>query len=233
MDMLKKLSNFATRRTFLRWLGGVATFGIASVGAVRNGSAGIQTNGSQAQASEASVGSKNGVGIPINDTFSHSAIRGDDLKSYLYQLPEQKWSLKAKAEPEWDSGVTARMIEASTEYINGLEEMLVNLSRFYPSGHFGTIEPIDYFSTVIRNRANWHHILTEIGGTGSGGTIVPVIVSGKVMHDVEVMVEDMVDSLAGYDDGFDHKWWRHKWRGTTQDGTQRYTSNRNWNGCRF
>ena len=42
-----------------------------------------------------------------------------------------------------------------------------------------------------------------------------VICSGNVVEDIEKMVEDMAQSLVGYDDRFDWKAWLSRWHANT------------------
>lgn len=137
----------------------------------------------------------------------------DPLLSYVNSLPELRAELLQKAEPEWDSGVTARMVQASYDYIDGLQGILVRLASYYPEGHFGALPPTEFLSHLISSRFQWHRAHTEPHGPGTGGTIVHVMVSRNVITDVETMVKDIVMSLVGYDDSFDWRGWPVRWKG--------------------
>jgi len=133
------------------------------------------------------------------------------LYSYLDSIPEIKKELHSKVQPDWDSGVTARMNQASYDYIDGLQGVLVGLSKFYQRKAFDGQEPHEFFSEIISSRFRWHRAHSEPDGPGTGGTIVGTICGGSVMSDVENMVEDMVLSLIGYSDEYSWKHWKRRW----------------------
>ena len=146
---------------------------------------------------------------------SNEALYDDErakaILKYVESLPPLRQSLIAKAQPEWDTGVTARMVKASYEYIDSLQGVLVTMAAFYPKGNFGYDDPHCYFSEVISSRFAWHRSLAEPDGPGTGGSIIHVTVSGSVVSDVEKMVEDMAVALVGYDDRFDWRGWSSRW----------------------
>jgi len=133
------------------------------------------------------------------------------LYSYLDSIPDIKNELYSKAQPEWNSGVTARMNQASYDYIDGLQGILVGLSKFYSTKAFDAQEPHEFFSEIISSRFRWHRAHSEPDGPGTGGTIVSTICGGSVMFDVENMVENMVLSLVGYSDEYSWKHWKRRW----------------------
>ena len=137
--------------------------------------------------------------------------RANAILKYVESLPPLRQGLIAKAQPEWDTGVTARMVKASYEYIDSLQGVLVTMAAFYPKGNFGCDDPHRYFSEVISSRFAWHRSLAEPDGPGTGGSIIHVTVSGSVVSDVEKMVEDMAVALVGYDDRFDWRVWSSRW----------------------
>ena len=140
--------------------------------------------------------------------------KGDALE-YINTLPALKAELLGRAQPEWDSGVTARMVQASYDYIDALSGILSTLAGYYPDGHFWDKDPHQFFAEQIATRFEWHRSHAEPSGPGTGGTIVNVICCGSVQADVEKMVEDMVMSIIGYDDEFDWKGWPIRWKGKT------------------
>ena len=133
--------------------------------------------------------------------------------AYINSLPEFKSALYRQAQPNWDTGVTATMVQANYDYIDAITGILVTLASYYSPGQFGTQSAQEYFSEIISSRFRWHRAIAEPHGPGTGGTIVNVTVGGNVISDVEKMVEDMVMNLVGYDDAFDWKGWPKRWRG--------------------
>jgi hypothetical protein len=141
----------------------------------------------------------------------YSEEREKAILEYIYALPALRRELIKKAEKEWDSGVTLRMVDASYKYIDALEAILVRLAKFYPEGNFRTTDPHEFFSKQISLRFSWHRNLAEQYGPGTGGTIVNITVTGNVVSDVEKMVEDMAESLVGYNDDFNWEEWSKAW----------------------
>lgn len=132
---------------------------------------------------------------------------------YINSLPEFKAALLRQAQPKWDTGVTATMVQANYDYIDSLTGILVTLANNYSPEQFGNQSPQEYFSEIISSRFQWHRAIAEPQGPGTGGTIVNITVGGSVISDVGKMIEDMVMALVGYDDAFDWKRWPKRWHG--------------------
>jgi hypothetical protein len=105
------------------------------------------------------------------------------------------------------------MVQASYDYIDALQGILVTLAGYYPPGHFGAKDPHEFFADQISARFAWHRSHVEPLGPGTGGTIVNVVCAGNVVTEVEKMVEDIAMSLCGYNDSFDWRGWPRRWRG--------------------
>jgi hypothetical protein len=121
---------------------------------------------------------------------------GLSLHDYVSTLPELRRRAHASAQPGFDTGVTAEMLEAGYSVVDVLEDILVSLATFYPPGHFDAENPRDYFSGLISSRFRWHRYHVETAGQGLGGTIVGPMVVAAVISDLEGMVVDMVTSLT-------------------------------------
>lgn len=137
----------------------------------------------------------------------------DHPMDYINSLPEFKAALLYQAQPKWDTGVTATIVQATYDYIDSLTGVLVTLSNYYSPVQFGELSPQEYFSEIISSRFQWHRTVAEPHGPGTGGTIVNVTVGGSVMSDLGKMVEDMAMALVGYDDSFDWRGWPKRWCG--------------------
>ncbi len=118
------------------------------------------------------------------------------IHDYVRTLPELRRRAYAVARPEWDSGVTARVVNASYAVVDVLQDILASLAAYYPPGHFDRENPRDYISELIAVRFRWHRYRHEPDGHGKNGTIVSTLVAGSVMADVEEMVAQMVGSLT-------------------------------------
>jgi hypothetical protein len=148
--------------------------------------------------------------VIITDHKPKSKVQTDIVRAYINSLPDLKKALHKMTQPEFDTGVTSRMVNASYDYIDALEGVLTYLSRFYADGSFGGNAPM-FFSNAISQRFKWHRSIAEPLGTGTGGTIVSVLVCGSVMADVESMVKDMALNLADDDHEFEYKKWLDEW----------------------
>jgi hypothetical protein len=156
------------------------------------------------------------TGLPTRiDSIAHSEERSNTILDYVNSLPALRNELRSKAQLEWDSGVTARMVSATYEYVAKLQGVLIRLASFYPKGNFGGDDPHKFFSELIASRYAWHRSHAEPYGPGTGGTIVNGTTSGHVAKDVEEMVEDMAQSLIGYDDRFEWREWPKLWNQET------------------
>ena len=145
----------------------------------------------------------------------YSEDRADAILEYVESLPEFRKKLRAKAKAGWDTEVTASVVEASYEYIDALQGILVLMAGFYPGGTFGEGDPHEFFSGLTASRFRWHWAHAEPDGPGTGGTIVNIVCSGNVVDDVEKMVQNMAESLVGYDDRFDWRGWPDRWNQNT------------------
>ncbi|GEM_PF-1524111 len=119
------------------------------------------------------------------------------LNDYVALLPSLLERAYQNAQQGWGSGVTSEMLNASYEAIAALEGMLTYLAGFYPKGHFDERNPRNYISEIISSRFIWHKHVAEPGGGGTGGTMIGPLVSARVIHDIELMVENLVLALSG------------------------------------
>lgn len=136
------------------------------------------------------------------------------LKDYLDKILIIHNAQLTIAQTKWNTGVTATMNQGSYDMTDFYEEVLIELSAFYPKGHFNNLTPKKYFSDFISSRFLWHRFVLEPHGVGTGGTIVSTITGGKVMNDLKNMVVDMVNSLLfsnEIDEQIDLNKWREEW----------------------
>ena len=136
------------------------------------------------------------------------------LNAYIQHLPELLAVCFAKAQAEWDEGVTSRARKATSELIDILQRVLVYLATWYPPRHFGGKAADVYFSEFIANRYAWHRALNTPNDPGSGGTIVGVLAGGGALDDVLTLISDMVAAQAPGQ--FDFKEWRERWQRAQQ-----------------
>ena len=146
----------------------------------------------------------------IGMSIKHIELK-EPVSKYINSLPYFKAALLHQAQPKWDTGVTATMVQANYDYIDSLKGILIALASYYSPKQFGNQTPQEYFSNVIASRFQWYRTILE--PHGPGGTMVNVICSGSVLEDTENMIEDMVRALAGYNDEFDWENWSKRWHG--------------------
>ena len=136
-------------------------------------------------------------------------VEKKQLQDYALKILEFKKTINKFAKLKWESGVTATMNGGSYEIIDFCQEILVELSSYYPFGHFGK-DPKKYFNEIISARFMWHRQLHETYGLGKGGTIISTIVASCVLEDADKMVSDMIWVL--FDKySITYKDWRLKW----------------------
>lgn len=117
------------------------------------------------------------------------------LEEYLEKILIINRAQLTIAQSKWDTGITITMNQGCYDMIDFYEEVLIELSTFYPKGHFNKKHPKEYFNELISSRFLWHRLVLEPDGNGNGGTIVTTLAGGNVMEDLKRMVIDMVSSL--------------------------------------
>jgi hypothetical protein len=137
------------------------------------------------------------------------------LKDYLDKILIIHQAQLSIAQTKWDTGVTAVMNQGNYDMVDFYEEVLIELSTFYPKGHFNNQTPKNYFSELISSRFIWHRLVLEPQGVGTGGAIVSTMTGGNVMTDLKEMIIDMVNSLLWpyeIEEQIDLNKWREEWR---------------------
>jgi hypothetical protein len=132
------------------------------------------------------------------------------LHNYLYKVAEIKATVYKYAQPNWDTGITATMNQASYDVVGFYEEILIELTSFYPCKHFEG-EPKDFFSELISIKYKWHRHIQDYFGLGRNGTIVSTIVASIVMAEVDKMIIEMVTELSDKYE-FDLSKWIKIWK---------------------
>ncbi len=137
------------------------------------------------------------------------------LKDYLDKILIIHQAQLTIAQTKWDTGITAVMNQGNYDMVDFYEEVLIELSTFYPKGHFNNQTPKNYFSELISSRFIWHRLVLEPQGVGTGGTIVSTLTGGNVITDLKEMIIDMVNSLLWpyeIEEQIDLNKWREEWR---------------------
>lgn len=132
-----------------------------------------------------------------------------DLAALIRDLPRCRLEAYRAAQPKWDTGVTSTMHEGNQLLIDALQEMLVDLARFYPDGRFGDAGPEAYFEQRSRTLGRWHWKL--LVQSDPPGTMWGVVAGGEVCSELERLVVQMVSALTWGRSGFNFKAWRDEW----------------------
>lgn len=154
-----------------------------------------------------------------SEHYSTSADEAENLKipadksllEYVNMLPSMLSDAYKVAIPEWNTGITSKMNQATYDVIDVVKGILIHLAGWFPKNHFHSESASEYFSKYISARYEWHRALAEPQGQGTGGTIVGTIAAGGVLNDAETAVEDLVSSLLWGSEGFSLKNWRNDW----------------------
>jgi hypothetical protein len=131
-------------------------------------------------------------------TTAHWKPASDDLfRIYVKGLPDLKAKAIAKARPNWDSGISSDMRNATYEVIALYEGIWSHLARtWFPPGHFGESGPEQYISEAVARQFFWHRAIYQPEGDGTGGTMIGEISAGGVMFDLERMIPETVRALT-------------------------------------
>ena len=105
-----------------------------------------------------------------NDDYLEYKSQNDSkvLYEYLNKIIIVHKAQLMIAQTNWDSGINAKMNDASYDMIDFYQEVLVELATFYPKGHFNNKSPKAYFSEYISSRFLWHRLVLEPNGPGTG-----------------------------------------------------------------
>ena len=142
--------------------------------------------------------------------------------AYINSLPAFRLAFLEQIQPMLDTGITSEMARGHYDYIETLKSILVKLAGYYSPKHFEDQTPQEFISDIIDCHFRWSYAIFEPDGPGTAGTMVVVLVPARVASEMEMMVEDMVFSLAilGGDlgDDFDFAEWRKSWRNNPPEG---------------
>jgi len=136
-------------------------------------------------------------------------LESQRLSNYINKIADIKRTVYKYAQPDIESGITGRMNEASYEIVDFYQEILVELSTFYPFKHFED-DPKIFFSELISGKYKWHRHIRDTFGFGRNGTIVSTIVAFVVKQEVDQMIIGMVTEL-GQKYEIDYEKWLVRW----------------------
>lgn len=136
------------------------------------------------------------------------------LQEYLTKISIIHKAQLQIAQTKWDTGITGTMNQGNYDMVDFYQEVLLELSTFYPKGHFNKKAPKEYFSEIISSRFSLHRNILEPDGFGNNGTIVSTLTGGNVMEDLKHLILNMVSALNFSqinEDVFDFNKWKKEW----------------------
>lgn len=141
-----------------------------------------------------------------------------DPIAFIDSLPTLRFYALRESTPQWQSGVTTDMLQASYDYLTVLEGVFVRLVACFPRGHFGDAAPDAIASSWQAQLFGWHRARLEPRGIGTGGSIVGVLAAGFVIADVERLIQEAVQGLSEDHPQFDLIAWRKRWKRKPRSG---------------
>lgn len=127
----------------------------------------------------------------------------------ILELPARVEAARKSSQTEWDSGVTADMVEATAKYNDALKAMILDLNRTYyakPAGRKAIDEYIAALATIGRFERDAVNPRDE-----PQGTIVSVEAGSAISDALEKTIENMVAALIGEDTNYSLEDWRKQW----------------------
>lgn len=139
----------------------------------------------------------------------------DTLQKYLDKIIIIHNAQQAIAKTKFDEGNHSITLKGIYDMVDFYEEVLVEVSTFYPKGHFNNVHPKIYYIDLVASKFLWHRLILEPDGIGTGGWMVSEIAGGNVMNDLLELVIQIVEALIfPYNVvGINIKKWKLEWRG--------------------
>lgn len=151
-----------------------------------------------------------------NEDFLDYKVHDDPyiLDEYLTKINIIHKAQLQIAQTKWDTGITGIMNQGNYDMVDFYEEVLIELSTFYPKGHFDKKTPKEYFGEIISSRFSLHRNILEPDGIGNNGTIVSTLTGGNVMEDLKHLILNMVGAhnFGQINEGvFEFLKWKKEW----------------------
>lgn len=147
------------------------------------------------------VARRSGIGtVPLGQTDAPPRLAfldAAELNAYLDSLPGIFEKACQQALEDWNGGPTVDKVRAADALAEVLRQMWLRLAAAFPEGHFRAETPERYIRSFVDDRSLWHRAMAEPHGYGTGGTIVSVLVSRGLVHDLEGAVIDTRNALKG------------------------------------
>jgi len=157
---------------------------------------------------------KTKIDFEDNLDYKHNYDR-NILQKYLDKINIIHNAQQAIAQTKFDEGIHSETLKGIYDMVDFYEEVLIEISTFYPRGHFNKVHPKIYYNDLIASKFLWHRLILEPGGVGTGGWMISEIAGGNVMNDLMELVIQIVRALIfPYSIvGINIEKWEETWRG--------------------
>jgi hypothetical protein len=152
----------------------------------------------------------------IPDTYVRRSANDPCQVRGITALPDLKAVVYRYAAEGWSSPVTIDMIEGCYDAVDFLEFAWLRVAEFYPHKHFGRRGADGYIKEYIRSRYRFHRSKHEVGGLGTGGTIIGPLTGSNVVDDLENLIEETVGSIFIGHEEFNFEDWQQRWRASSK-----------------
>ena len=145
-----------------------------------------------------------------------SQAAGPDF-SLVQKLPEREIAAKKTAHVGWDSGVTAKMLDATAAYNEALTGMMNDLVAKYYGKAKITKEDVSAYVKTLHAAADFRHRLDNPTNEDRG-TADALEAPNVVSNDLEDTVEQMAEGATQDDEHFDIAGWEKRWEEAKKTG---------------
>jgi hypothetical protein len=130
------------------------------------------------------------------DELNYKDINDPILSTYLEKILIIHTAQKTIAQMDFDTGYVIDTAQACDKLVDFYESILVELSTFYPKGHFQNKHPRIFFSEQIAARNIFQAYAARPEENGFIPSMHRQFISYRFMRDVRMMVRDIAKSLV-------------------------------------
>ena len=156
----------------------------------------------------------NFIWLPL--LLSGAIARGEDFK-LIEALPDRMAAAKKEFHSKADTGVNAKMIEATNQMNDQIKEMLRDLVKAYYKDKPATLKALDKFFVDIEKVAQDEQALDNPTGENEG-EIARLYVPSRITEDLTDKVQGLVEAIVPPDSDFDFDAWTKRWEEAVKAG---------------
>jgi hypothetical protein len=128
----------------------------------------------------------------INDALDRSISwqpPGDlELATYIESIPDTMKRAYAFAQPDWNTGATNVVAQATYQLVHVAERLWIGLSAWYPPNQFNNKSAPQYIDDYIASRYDLRYALMEPNGPRTSGTMIRPMVAYGVLRDIQELI---------------------------------------------